>query len=63
MQSNLDDLPVGGGGGGEGGSFPNEAPSSFLDEQPVGGGSSMNPPQLQQTASSEPDYSGTPADR
>jgi hypothetical protein len=46
MQSNLDDLPVGGGGGGEGGSFPIETASSFLDEQPVGGGSSMNPPQL-----------------
>lgn len=63
MQSNLDDLPVGGGGGGEGGIYPIDAPSSFLDEQPVGGGSSINPPQLQQPASSEPDHSGTPADR
>ena len=63
MQSNLDDLPVGGGSGGEGGSLPNDTASSYLDEQPVGGASSSNPPEVQQTASSEPDYSGTPADR
>ena len=63
MQSNMDDLPVGGGSEGEGGSFPIEAASSFLDEQPVGIGISMNPSQLQDKASSEPDHSGTPADR
>jgi hypothetical protein len=58
MQSNFDDMPVGGGGAPT--DTPDLIPTNAIDEKPVGGGS--GPPMMEHQPV-EVDHSGTHADR